>query len=177
MGFGSRRIFILGLIMTNAAVAGQLEDFSSDGCSQFPDGTFSEQDLWCDCCIKHDLAYWQGGNRKQKQQADQVLRDCVFQKTGNTLLAEAMYVGVTLGGSPVFPTWYRWGYGWRYGRGFQSLNQYEQQQVIEKLQHYQLSEAISSCSIEHPLQRLLQNQFGSSSPPNSAIHPVKIHGK
>lgn len=156
---GNRHIIIALAVMLNVAVAEPLQDFKSDGCSQFPDGTFNQTDMWCDCCIAHDIAYWQGGNRKQKQRADENLRDCVLQKTGNTLLAETMHIGVRLGGSPVFPTWYRWGYGWRYGRGFQSLNQYERAQVKAKLQYYPLNETLSSCVIQHPLHFLLPKLF------------------
>ncbi|MCK5477975.1 MAG: hypothetical protein KAI44_03570, partial [Methylococcales bacterium] len=144
--------FTLLLLSSHNVTAGQLDDFSSDGCSQFPDGTLAQENLWCDCCITHDIAYWQGGNREQKKQADSVLRECVLQKTGNSILAGTMYYGVTLGGSPVFPTWYRWGYGWRYGRGFQSLDQYEKQQVKEKLQYYRLIMPQSSCDFEHPVK-------------------------
>mgnify|MGYP000435623119 CR=1 FL=1 len=148
------KIFILALLIlfNQSITAGQLDSFSSDGCSQFPDGTLDHENLWCDCCIAHDIAYWQGGNRKQKKRADNSLRECVLQKTGNTMLANIMYYGVTLGGSPVFPTWYRWGYGWRYGRGFQSLDRYEKQQVNEKLQNYRLFMPQSSCDFEHPVK-------------------------
>ena len=150
-------VICLGLLMLsfNGVIAGQLDDFSSDGCSQFPDGTIAQQDLWCDCCITHDIAYWQGGNRQQKKQADLTLRKCVLQKTGNSILANSMYYGVTLGGSPVFFTWY----GWRYGRGYQSLNQYEKQMVIEKLQLYRLSMPQSFCNFEHPLKRKVTTEW------------------
>ncbi len=139
----------IGLLMLslNIALAGQLNDFSSDGCSLFPDGTPGQQTLWCDCCFTHDIAYWQGGNRQQKEQADEALRECVLQKTASRLLANSMYYGVKLGGSPVFPSGYRWGYGWRYGRGFQSLNQHEKQQMTKKLQQYREStpKSLSFC--------------------------------
>lgn len=143
---------IIGLLLltVNTVFAGEIEDFSSDGCSHFPDGTLNKQSLWCDCCIAHDIAYWQGGSREQKKKADEGLRTCVVQKTGNNLLANSMYYGVTVGGSPVFPVWYRWGYGWRYGRGFQSLNPYEKQQVKEKLQHYGLSVSKAFCDFDYP---------------------------
>lgn len=139
---------ILLLVAPVLTHAGQLNDFRSDGCSLFPDGTPFRQDLWCDCCMAHDLAYWQGGTRQQKRQADQALRRCVAEKTGSTVLADAMYFGVRLGGSPVFPTWYRWGYGWRYGRGFRSLNGYEQKQIEEKIRHYQQDRSLSYCDIQ-----------------------------
>jgi len=138
--------------------AAELADFSSDGCSQFPDGTLTQQDLWCDCCITHDIAYWQGGNRQQKKQADEALRQCVLQKTDNKLLADTMYYGVTLGGSPVFPVWYRWGYGWRYGRGFQSLNKYEQQQVADQLQQYTVSMPYTSGDFDYPVRVFIEKE-------------------
>lgn len=154
---GFRFVFLgLFLFMASLSRADQLADFRSDGCSLFPDGTPMQQDLWCECCIAHDIAYWQGGNRTQKQQADRALRDCVEAKTDNELLAETMYYGVMLGGSPVFPTWYRWGYGWRYGRGFRSLTRFEKQQVTEKLQYYRLLIPQSSCTIEHPLEPIIR---------------------
>ena len=162
MLFGSlprKNAFIFSLLAIKLAAAGQLEDFRSDGCSLFPDGTLLQQDLWCECCIAHDIAYWQGGSRKQKSQADETLRQCVQQKTGNTTLADTMYYGVTIGGLPVFPTWYRWGYGWRYGRGFQALNTNEIQQVEEKLLHYRQSLTPFSCDGEHPLKILLKNEM------------------
>ncbi|MCK4840575.1 MAG: hypothetical protein KAT04_01685 [Methylococcales bacterium] len=151
--------FSLLVILSNNVYADQLANFSSDGCSQFPDGTLTQTDLWCECCISHDLAYWQGGSQKQKQQADKTLRDCVLQKTNNKLFANIMYYGVTVGGLPVFPTWYRWGYGWRYGRGFQSLNLYEQQLVEIRLQHYHLSTPFLACEFDYPPRIYLQKQW------------------
>jgi len=146
-------------LSTHNVLAGGLDDFSSDGCSQFPDGTFTQENLWCDCCISHDIAYWQGGSRKQKKQADQKLRACVLNKTGSILLADTMYYGVTFGGSPVFPTWYRWGYGWRYGRGFQSLNANEKQQLEEKLQRYFVTVPQRFCDFEHPLKLIIEKEL------------------
>ncbi len=116
---------LLLALSLSAQAAPELKAFSTDGCSLFPDGTFKNKDAWCDCCIKHDIAYWQGGTKAQKQQSDLALKRCIIEKTGNTLLAEAMYQGVKLGGHPIFPNWYRWGYGWPYGRQFQALNETE----------------------------------------------------
>jgi len=125
-------IFVLGL---GAPTATQLKAFTTDGCSLFPDGNLKNKDAWCDCCIAHDLAYWQGGTKAQKKQADQALKHCVLEKTGNKLLADAMYQGVKLGGHPIFPNWYRWGYGWPYGRQFQALNDIEQLLVDSALRY------------------------------------------
>jgi hypothetical protein len=113
-----------------------LVPFTSDGCSLFPDGTLKHRDKWCDCCQNHDLAYWQGGNAKDRDQADASLRDCVLTQTGDQQLAEIMYLGARAGGHPAFPTWYRWGYGWPYGRGYQPLSAMERLQVKAKLAAY-----------------------------------------
>ena len=113
-----------------------LAPFTSDGCSLFPDGTLTDRNKWCDCCQEHDLTYWQGGSADERQQADLTLRDCVQERTGNPALAETMYLGVRAGGHPAFPTWYRWGYGWPYGRGYQPLSEAERLQVQEQIAAY-----------------------------------------
>jgi len=142
-------ISILFLI-SSSTLAEQLADFTSDGCSQFPDGTISEKNLWCGCCITHDIAYWQGGSQQQKKQADEALRACILQSTQSHLLANTMYVGVRLGGLPIFPVWYRWGYGWEYGRDYQLLNQIEKQLVTTKLQRYKENLPKNYCEFEYP---------------------------
>jgi len=42
---------------------------------------------------------------------------------------------VRVGGHPVFPTWYRWGFGWPYERGYAPLTAEEQGQVARKKGH------------------------------------------
>lgn len=113
-----------------------LREFTSDGCSLFPDGTLQNRALWCDCCFQHDLAYWRGGSEVQREEADLALRVCVLERTGNATLAAVMFDGVRVGGSPVFPTWYRWAYGWNYGRAYQTLSPGEQQQAQQLLAQY-----------------------------------------
>ena len=113
-----------------------ISPFTSDGCSLFPDGTFTDRYKWCDCCQTHDLAYWQGGSADERSRADVTLRDCVLTRTGDKELAETMYLGVQVVGSPAFPTWYRWGYGWSYGRGYQPLSKVEIRHVKKWLADY-----------------------------------------
>jgi len=134
------RLLLLTLILLSLAVsaapAAELAPFQSDGCSLFPDGTWADRNKWCGCCQQHDIAYWQGGTAAQRQAADEALRGCVLEKTGDARLAETMYLGVRAGGHPVFPTWYRWGYGWSYGRGYAPLTTEEQQQAQVLLESY-----------------------------------------
>ena len=109
----------------------ELVPFTSDGCSSFPDGTFSQKKLWLSCCVAHDKAYWMGGTFEQRKQADEELQSCVH-KVGEETIARLMLAGVRVGGSPYWPTSFRWGYGWSYGRGYQALTE-EERQVAEKM--------------------------------------------
>ena len=97
-----------------------LRPFTSDGCSAFPDGTLRQQELWLSCCTAHDRAYWLGGSYSQREIADQQLRHCVTLE-GEPAVGMIMQMGVRLGGSPFFPTSFRWGYGWGYPRGYRDL--------------------------------------------------------
>lgn len=123
---------ILLLLVSGCAVSWELKPFATDGCSSFPDGTAARQDLWRECCVTHDLAYWRGGTYAERQAADLVLRDCV-NKVGEPEIAELMYHGVRAGGTPHLPTSYRWGYGWPYPRGHKALTEEEKAQVAKSL--------------------------------------------
>ena len=143
----SRFLLLLTTLILSAClpVHPELAPFTSDGCSLFPDGTFDDRNQWCDCCQQHDLAYWQGGSADARHQADLLLRDCIRQRTGKPALAETMYLGVRAGGHPAFPTWYRWGYGWPYGRGYQPLSEAEQMQIRKRLATYQQQHPTGYC--------------------------------
>ncbi len=118
-------------------LADQLKPFTTDGCSMFPDGTYQQQSLWMECCIRHDIAYWQGGTEAQRLAADEALEACVSQ-VGEPKIAKLMLAGVRMGGSPYFPTSYRWGYGWSYRRGYEPLSDIEKKQVAEEVQRLRL---------------------------------------
>ena len=121
----SRILLLLPLLLMACEPQAELKPFSSDGCSLFPDGDLIKGTDWRDCCVQHDIAYWQGGTREQRKTADEALRQCVLEKTGNEELAKLMYEGVRFGGSPYFYNWYRWGYGWPYERKYQPLDEEE----------------------------------------------------
>lgn len=104
--------------------AQDLEPFVSDGCSAFPDGTVKQKELWLDCCTEHDLAYWKGGTRQQRKQADLTLKECVS-AVGEPEVATLMLAGVRVGGTPYLPTDFRWGYGWSYPRFYGPLTEDE----------------------------------------------------
>jgi hypothetical protein len=90
-----------------------------------------------ECCIRHDIAYWQGGTQAQRLAADEALEACVS-RVGEPEIARLMRAGVRIGGSPYFPTWYRWGYGWPYKRGYAALTETEKQQIKREIRRLRL---------------------------------------
>ena len=118
----------VALLTGGSAAASSLDDFKSDGCSMFRDGSYYS------CCYLHDFAYWHGGTAEGRKSADQALRACVREITGNGFLAGAMFWGVRLGGGPGHHTTYRWGFGWPfpYRKDYGPLTPEEQEQVAEK---------------------------------------------
>ena len=132
----NKRTCLTGLVLASTLALGAcasprvLRDFTTDGCSLFPDSAGDA--CWADCCVEHDRAYWRGGTAAQRKRADAALRECVA-RTGRTRLAGLMHGGVRIGGMPLWPTWFRWGYGWGYGRGYEPLTPAEQQDAQDKL--------------------------------------------
>ena len=78
--------------------------FRSDGCSLWLDGD------WATCCVQHDVVYWCGGTAEERRQADENLRECVATRAPSWF-AGLTWLGVRVGGHPLFPAPYRWGYG------------------------------------------------------------------
>ena len=72
-------LLVIGVIVSGCTENDSMElaDFTSDGCSLFIDGTFENPELWKECCLKHDIAYWQGGTKEQRKQADLAFKNCV----------------------------------------------------------------------------------------------------
>ncbi len=128
------QILLLAMaVFMSSAYANQLKPFTSDGCSAFPDGTFEQNTLWLNCCVAHDLAYWQGGTYQQRKDADNELKACVA-GVGEKQIASLMLAGVRVGGSPFFPTTFRWGYGWPYPKLYGQLTSEEFKQVNAQLE-------------------------------------------
>lgn len=114
------------------AQASDLEMFSTDGCSAFPDGSLQDKQRWQDCCIAHDLAYWAGGSYEDRLASDEALAECVSD-VGEPAIAKLMLAGVRAGGSPFLPTTFRWGYGWRYWRGYRPLTDAEKDLILQTI--------------------------------------------
>ena len=125
------------LLLPVSATGGELKPFTTDGCSSFPDGTLQQQSLWVDCCIRHDLAYWKGGTYSERLAADEALQSCVT-AIGEPEVASVMLAGVRVGGSPWWPTSFRWGYGWPYARGYKALTSDEKREVRRQLDRFKI---------------------------------------
>lgn len=68
-------------------------------------------------CVTHDHAYHPGGTAAQRLLADATLAAGVA-ACGKPFLARLMFLGVWIGGHPLLPFPWRWGYGWRWPRGY-----------------------------------------------------------
>ncbi len=112
---------VVFFLSSPASATPRLAPFTSDGCSAFPDGTIEDNTLFLNCCTAHDFAYWQGGTKAQRQAADEDFKVCISE-LGYPELAEMMYLGVRVGGSPHIPTPFRWGYGWPFPRDYRALS-------------------------------------------------------
>ena len=119
-------------LCVGCAVPTRIDPFTTDGCSDFPDGTALHKTLWRSCCVAHDKAYWQGGTYDERRAADAALRRCVS-NVGEPGIAALMLAGVRVGGSPYWPTRFRWGYGWSWPRGYGALTPAEREQVQKAL--------------------------------------------
>jgi hypothetical protein len=115
-------------LCAGCAAQAPLRPFTTDGCSDFPDGTPSHKTLWLTCCTEHDKTYWQGGTYDERRKADEALQRCVA-KVGEPGIAALMLAGVRVGGSPYWPTRFRWGYGWPWPRGYRALTPAERDQI------------------------------------------------
>ena len=89
--------------------------FRTDGCTLWPDS------VWQQCCVDHDIAYWCGGTKEHRAHADRELRNCVdahYSDWRGPFLGGLMSSTARLFGAPWLPTYWRWGYGRLYPRGY-----------------------------------------------------------
>ncbi len=141
-------IFLSLLVINGCAIFGpnridgiemKLSNFKSDGCSSFPDGRLStKKNEWLHCCFVHDMSYWIGGVKLEREAADKELKQCVTQVTSRTQ-GEAMQLGVEIGGGPQTGLTWRWAYGWNI----------EAPYFIREKRHYiEIKEKFKSIAVE-----------------------------
>lgn len=105
-----------------------LKNFTTDYCSEWPDGKLTDPKQWAECCFVHDMSYWLGGSKDDRIAADKQLKQCV-KEASDSFNGFLMYIGVRMGGRPGNAS-YAWGYGWTKDREYFELNPVE----IEKAQ-------------------------------------------
>ncbi|OQW48893.1 MAG: hypothetical protein A4S09_13070 [Proteobacteria bacterium SG_bin7] len=103
------------LLSFNAIASGNINPFTTDGCSKFIDGPVTGNGYeWLHCCEQHDVKYWSGlGGQTAQDEADLEIRQCVT-NAGFPWYGETIYRAL-LAARPVNAhtnVSYRWGYGW-----------------------------------------------------------------
>ncbi len=129
-------LLLLTLSATACVTPRRLRPFATDGCSGFPDQGLGQAQGWHDCCVAHDMAYWRGGADADRTRADLALRRCVEERTGSAALAETMYLGVRVTGSALYPTSFRWGYGWRFDHPNEPLDEVEREIADQEMDRW-----------------------------------------
>lgn len=109
-----------------------LKPFTSDFCSEWPDGKITDPKQWADCCFTHDMSYWIGGNKNERIAADKQLKKCV-RNASDSFNGFLMYLGVRMGGKPG-NTAYAWGYGWTQDRDYVEVNSDEAKKAVKLLE-------------------------------------------
>lgn len=71
---------------------------------------------------------------------------CVKEE-GEPEIALLMLAGVRVGGSPIWPTSYRWGYGWSYPKWYAELTEDELQQI----------QALDTVVVEYTINRAVMD--------------------
>lgn len=105
----------------------ELRAFTSDYCSEWPDGRITDPKRWSDCCFTHDIHYWMGGTAEDRKNSDRELKSCV-RNSSDSLNGFLMYMGVRAGGDPGEAS-YSWGYGWSQDREYFTLTKEEKMKV------------------------------------------------
>ncbi len=99
----------------------EIKPFTTDGCSGgmswFWRTFLGHPPPWEGDCVEHDKAYWEGGTKEQRRKADLKLCRRVGDK-GYPILGWLMFAGVYVGGSPLLPFSWRWGYGYSWYKGY-----------------------------------------------------------
>lgn len=102
-----------------------MKPFTTDGCSGGMSWAWrlvtGRPPPWEGDCVDHDYEYWQGGPAARRAGADNVLRASVARR-GYPKIAWVMWVAVRIGGHPIWPFPWRWGYGKPYRGGYPKWN-------------------------------------------------------
>ena len=128
-----KRLLVASFFFNQLAFA--VTDFKTNGCTMFPEGTVSNPKQWEHCCTEHDLYFWAGGTKNERDLADLGLRDCVIQ-TGAREIGRLMYAGVRAGyRSPIRLGKESWGNAWQGSRvAYSKLDETETVEILQSLE-------------------------------------------
>lgn len=131
----------LFLFLVEARANVELKEFYTDGCTLFMDNYPKHKEKsWRHCCVIHDLRYWYGGNKSEKDQTDLDLKACV-EKSYSAFLANLMYRGIRIGNSSPIKHKTHWGWGWVEKKpAYFNLTEEETQYVKTKFETLDLKE-------------------------------------
>jgi hypothetical protein len=106
-------LFLLFILNTKAfGVNNQLISFQTDYCTGIPEGTPANPTAWKNCCLKHDMFFWAGGDKSDRDESDLELKKCIEDK-GYPKIAWVIYRAVRLGSySPIKFENKKWNFGW-----------------------------------------------------------------
>ena len=118
---GLLTVILLLLNITAVSAEENLHPFETDYCTNYPEGTRNQPELWKHCCLLHDMKFWAGGNKQNRYDSDVELKTCI-EETGAVHIAKLMYLAVRSGSySPVKYPDKKWNNGWRERPDYQSL--------------------------------------------------------
>ncbi len=114
----------INIILCSCSIWAQtdLRKFNTDYCTNYPEGTPSQPELWKNCCLVHDMFMWVGGNTQDRYDSDRYLLHCIENK-GAPKIARLMYTAVRAGSySPIKYPSKKWSNGWTARPDFQALS-------------------------------------------------------
>ena len=137
-----------------------LRSFTTDYCSEWPDGKLTDPTQWAACCFTHDISYWLGGSKDDRVAADKKLKQCV-RDSSDSFNGFLMYIGVRMGGKPGNAS-YAWGYGWTRDRDYFELHPQDALRAKELLEKSDLNKNekeknLINVFIEETLKTKLEN--------------------
>lgn len=121
------------LNLNSYASGNHIAPFQTDYCTGAPEGTLHRPNLWRDCCIKHDMAYYVAGTKKQQDLADKRLYQCVADAAGK-FYGTIIYRGVRFGHISPIKSKTRWGWAWKDRPYFQTLTQEQVDMALSELE-------------------------------------------
>lgn len=127
------------VVETTEESSPSLKPFFTDGCTLFVDGPVGQAKLWRHCCVEHDLRYWFGGSKDDRNATDLRLRSCV-KKAAGAYWANLIYYGVKTGQFSPIKNKTHWNWGWKEKRKYAPLTSEEKNIAKTEVSRLTLSE-------------------------------------